>query len=209
MRSDFSRGATALGWATLLSLAGVLWMTEAAAQTRSGLSGVTACRFEGWSNDAGDAGQSVRAEPNEAATVIGRLPPPVTAGLDELSMTVAVTGYRDGWFRVEEAGYAPEVQGVTVPRRPVLKATGWVPVSGVKALVASSELKARPDRGAPVVASLQGVRRDGAGGQVGFTPDQIAVRRLIACAGSWVELETEFGTGWVERVCARQLSACP
>src|SRR5215216_959826 len=96
--------------------------------------GAVECRLEGWSNDLDEKGQPVRASPDANAAVVGRLPPPVSVGLDELSVTVTVTGYRDGWFRVGEAGYSDEVQGVKVPRNRVVKATGWVPAAGIKAL---------------------------------------------------------------------------
>ena len=171
--------------------------------------GTVECRFEGWSNDLDETGQPVRVAPDAGATVVGRLPPPVSAGLDELSVTVTVTGYRDGWFRVSEARYADEVQGVKVPRNQVVKATGWVPAAGLKALIAARELKAQPSREAATIAALSGFRTEAGGARVGYGPDQIAVKRLLSCRGSWVEVETEFGRGWVEKVCARQLSACP
>jgi SH3-like domain-containing protein len=169
--------------------------------------GTVECRFEGWSNDLDEKGQPLRAAPDPTATVVARLPPPVGVGLDEVSVTVTVTGYRDGWFRIAEAGYSDEVQGVPVPRR-VARATGWVPAGGVKALIAAKELKSQPAREAATVAALSGFRSEG-GRRVGFGPDGVAVKRLLSCRGAWIEVETELGTGWVEKVCARQLGACP
>ena len=193
-----------------LVLALIGWAGPAAAQApRPPTEGTVECRFEGWSNDLDEKGQPVRAAPDAAATVVGRLPPPVGIGLDEVSVTVSVTGYRDGWFRIAEAGYSDEVQGVRVPRNRVVKATGWVPAAGVKALIAAKELKQAPARESATVAALSGFRSESGGRRVGFRPDGIAVKRLTACRGSWVELETELGTGWVEKVCARQLGACP
>ncbi|HEX8165274.1 MAG TPA: hypothetical protein VF601_05735 [Beijerinckiaceae bacterium] len=171
--------------------------------------GTVECRFEGWSNDLDEKGQPVRAAPDRAAAVVGRLPPPVSVGLDEVSVTVTVTGWRDGWFRIAEAGYSDEVQGVPVPRNRVVKATGWVPAGGVKALIAARELKAQPAREAATVAALQGFRSEPGGRRVGYGPDGVAVKRLLSCRGPWVEVETELGTGWVDKVCARQLGACP
>jgi hypothetical protein len=195
--------------AILLAAAAMTACAAARAQPLRAPEGTVECRFEGWSNDLDEKGQPVRAAPDAAATVVGRLPPPVSVGLDELSVTVTVTGYREGWFRVSEAGYSDEVQGVKVPRNRVVKATGWVPAGGIKALIAAKELKAEPGREAATIAALSGFRVDPGGGRVGYGPDQIAVKRLLSCRGSWVELETEFGRGWVEKVCARQLSACP
>ncbi|HEX8662513.1 MAG TPA: hypothetical protein VF744_00615 [Beijerinckiaceae bacterium] len=170
--------------------------------------GTVECRFEGWSNDLDEKGQPLRATPDPAAIPVARLPPPVGMGLDEVSVTVTVTGFRDGWFRISEAGYSDEVQGVPVPRR-VARATGWVPASGVKALIAAKELKSAPSREAATVAALSGFRSEPGGRRVAFGPDGIAVKRLLSCRGSWVEAETGLGTGWVEKVCARQLGACP
>jgi hypothetical protein len=191
--------------AALIGSAGL----AAAQAPRPPADGTVECRFEGWSNDLDEKGQPVRAAPDAGATVVGRLPPPVGIGLDEVSVTVTVTGYRDGWFRIAEAGYSDEVQGVRVPRNRVVKATGWVPAAGVKALIAAKELKSAPARDAATVAALSGFRSESGGRRVGFGPDGIAVKRLLACRGPWVEVETELGTGWVEKVCARQLGACP
>jgi hypothetical protein len=194
-----------------LAAAALIGGGEAEAQGRAAGAapqGTVECRFEGWSNDLDQGGQPVRAAPDAAAAVVGRLPPPVSVGLDEVSVTVTVTGYRDGWFRIGEAGYSDEVQGVPVPRNRVVKAIGWVPARAVKALLAARELKAQPARDAATVAALSGLRRDAGGGQVGFAPDGVAVRRLIGCRGAWVEVETELGTGWVDKVCARQLGPC-
>ena len=131
-----------------LVLALIGWAGLAAAQApRPPADGTVECRFEGWSNDLDEKGQPVRAAPDAGAIVVGRLPPPVGIGLDEVSVTVTVTGYRDGWFRIAEAGYSDEVQGVRVPRNRVVKATGWVPAAGVKALIAAKELKQAPGAG--------------------------------------------------------------
>jgi hypothetical protein len=193
----------------ILALVLMGWSGLAAAQApRPQADGTVECRFEGWSNDLDEKGQAVRSAPDANATVVARLPPPVGIGLDEVSVTVTVTGYRDGWFRIAEAGYSDEVQGVPVPRR-VVRATGWVPAGGIKALIAARELKTAPSRESATVAALSGFRSESGGRRVGFGPDGIAVKRLVACRGSWVELETELGTGWVEKVCARQLGACP
>ena len=60
-----------------------------------------------------------------------------------------------------------------------------------------------PRADAPVRASLSGRR-----GGFPLTPDGVAVRRLLGCRGAWVEADTEFGIGWVDRVCGRQLEPC-
>jgi SH3-like domain-containing protein len=78
-----------------------------------------------------------------------------------------------------------------------------VPADRIKATLAADTLRAGPRANARVVASLRGTR-----GGFPLTPDSVAVKRLVSCQGQWVQAETEFGTGWVSRVCGRQLERC-
>jgi SH3-like domain-containing protein len=169
---------------------------------------VISCAFEGWSNDLDETGLPVRAAPDRYATVIARLPPPVVLGLDEIAVVVSVTGYSDGWFRIDEAAFPTSARGTGAPRREVFRGSGWVPAPTIKAQLAARSLRARPDARAPQVAALSGRRQSG-GSSFAFGPDGVGVRRLLACQGTWVEAETELGRGWVERVCAEQLETCP
>jgi hypothetical protein len=164
-----------------------------------------ACAFKGWSNDPDPAGLPVRQNPDNASPSIARLPPPKVIGFDEFAVIVTVTGYKDGWFRISEAAFPDEAypQGGNTGR-PVFSGQGWVPAPTVKATLGSDVLRTAPRADAPRKASLKGTR-----GGFPFTPDVVGVKRLMSCNGSWVEADTEFGLGWVAKVCARQLSACP
>ncbi len=177
---------------------------------RLGLTGtpITPCAFEGWSNDLDETGLPVRAAPDRYATVIARLPPPVVLGLDEIAAVVRVTGYSDGWFRIDTAAFPTSTRDTGAPRREVFRGSGWVPAPTIKAQLAARSLRLRPDAKSPQVAALSG-RRQARGGSFMFGPDGVGVRRLLSCQGNWVEAETELGRGWVERVCAEQLEACP
>lgn len=166
-----------------------------------------ACRFEAWAHEVGENGLPVLAAPQDGARSISRLPQPVSRGLDEFAVNVTVTGYSPGWFRIAEASFPPEAYGPGTPKRVVFQGQGWVPASALKAQLASRELKAAPQQGARTIAPLGGTQRMGSG-SMEFGPDGVAVRRLIACRANWVEVETEFGTGWVARVCGEQMDIC-
>lgn len=167
-----------------------------------------ACRFEAWAHEVEPNGLPVLAAPQVGARSISRLPPPVSRGLDEFAVNVTVTGYSPGWFRIAEAAFPPEAYGPGTPKRVVFQGQGWVPAGALKAQLASAELKAAPQANARTLSPLGGTQRMGSG-SISFGPDGVAVRRLISCRANWVEVETEFGTGWVARVCAEQMDVCP
>jgi hypothetical protein len=174
------------------------------ASTRFKSGAAISCLFEGWSVDLDPTGLPVRFEPQNNAAQITRLPPPKVIGADEVAVLVRVTGFRDGWFQIDSAWFPGESRpGGGRAYAEVFKGQGWVPAGTIKATLASPALRVAPRANAPLRASLSGSR-----GGFPITPDGVAVRRLLSCNGKWVEAETEFGTGWVDRVCAQQLSAC-
>ena len=170
---------------------------------------MVACSFEGWSNDTDPGGLPVRANPDPYAPPIGRIPPRKVIGFDEIAPTLQVDGYQDGWFRISGASLPTEADPNHARMYAVFKGQGWVPSAMVKAALASSVLRTAPRADAPRKASLQGSRPDGQGGSFRITPDMVAVKKLLSCKGNWVEVSTEFGPGWVDRVCGRQLTGCP
>lgn len=206
------KGARARAWwaavagAALLVQGGVAVAQQrpSAVPGRTAGAAVVACDFSGWSVDRDHFGLAVRYEPNEASAVLARLPPPKLIGPDEVAVLVRVTGYSKGWFRVGSA-YFPAEADDSYGRQSAtwFRGEGWVPADRVKATLASESLRAAPRANARVIASLTGTR-----GGFPITPDGVAVRRLVSCQGQWVEAETEFGTGWVSRVCGRQLERC-
>lgn len=165
---------------------------------------VAACDFSGWSVDRGTFGLPVRYEPNADSAVLARLPAPRVIGVDEVAVLVRVTGYSNGWFRVGSAFFPAEAdEGYSRQSATWFRGEGWVPADRIKATLAADTLRAAPRGNARVVASLTGTR-----GGFPLTPDSVAVKRLVSCQGQWVQAETEFGTGWVPRVCGRQLEQC-
>jgi hypothetical protein len=166
---------------------------------------VVACDFSGWSNDPDPGGLPIRQNPDPQAPPLGRLPPPKVIGADEFAVMLKVTGYKDGWFRIANAAYPDEAypQGGNTGRA-VFSGQGWVPAAMVKATLGTDSLRVAARNDSARKATLSGNR-----GGFPFTPDVVGVRRLLSCQGTWVEAETEFGTGWVAKVCPRQLSACP
>jgi hypothetical protein len=187
---------------TAIRLAAILAALPLAARPAAA-QGVTACLFEGWSAVADPEGAPVRARPDPAAPVVGRLPPPADSGVDRVAVTVTVTAHRDGWFRIAEASFSEEAGDAAGP----VDVAGWVPADAVKAQLAGRDLRAAPAPSAPLAGLLTGFRREGRL-TVLYGPEGVGVRRLLACRGSWVEADTEVGRGWVERVCARQLGPC-
>lgn len=188
--------AAAVAWGTTGAMAEPLWARRVTAP-------VVSCQFEGWSNDPDPGGLPVRTEPAPDSPPLGRLPPPRVIGVDELAVLVRVNGYRDGWFRIDTAFFPAEADQNNRQSATVFRGAGWVPSAMVKATLGSDALMVAPRREAKRKASLTGKR-----GGFPITPDTIAVKRLLSCNGTWVEADTEFGIGWVERVCARQLGSC-
>lgn len=170
---------------------------------------MVACSFEGWSNDPDPAGLPVRANPDPYAPSIGRIPPRKVIGLDEIAPTVQVDGYQDGWFRISGASLPTEADPNHTRMYTVFRGQGWVPSVMVKTALAATVLRTAPRANAARRASLQGSRPDGQGGSFPITPDMVAVKKLLSCKGNWVEVDTELGPGWVDKVCGRQLTGCP
>ncbi|MCZ8102698.1 MAG: hypothetical protein O9972_32995 [Burkholderiales bacterium] len=165
---------------------------------------VVACDFSGWSVDRDAFGLQVRYEPKASSAVLARLPGPRVIGVDEVAVLVRVTGYSDGWFRIGSAFFPAEAdEAFSRQSATWFRGEGWVPADRIKATLAADTLRAGPRANARVVASLRGTR-----GGFPLTPDSVAVKRLVSCQGQWVQAETEFGTGWVSRVCGRQLEQC-
>lgn len=169
---------------------------------------VATCDVEGWSNESGEEGLPVRNAPAGDGLAISRLPPPIARGLDEFAVTVRIIGWRPGWFQIGEAAYPPNAYGPGTPRRPVFMGTGWVPTAAIKVQLAGDALRLTPEPGSRILAPLVGERGSG-DARFAYGPADVAVSRVLACRGRWVEVETEFGRGWVARACGEQLAPCP
>lgn len=207
-RQDTPRRQLPLAGSAAMAAMGVALLTGAAqaepAVDRFRTGNTVSCLFEGFSVDPDPAGLPVRTEPRTDAPSYNRLPPPRVVGVDEIAVVVRVVGFRDGWFRIDSAWFPGESKpGGGAASAPAYRGDGWVPVPTIKATLAGKALRTAPQADAPVRASLSGRR-----GGFPLTPDGVAVRRLLGCRGAWVEVDTEFGIGWVDRVCGRQLEPC-
>jgi hypothetical protein len=166
---------------------------------------VTDCLVEAY---AGRPGIVVRAAPFPDAPALLRLPDPLVVGDGVVGVSLTVTGFAPGWFRIEEAGFSDEVGFVDGPRRVPLDGPGWVPAQALRTTIAAIELRAAPREDAPVSARLMGIQRQPGPAFTLFGPEGVGLDRLAGCRGAWLEVETPLGRGWTDRVCARQRSGC-
>jgi hypothetical protein len=156
---------------------------------------------------AGERGIEARAAPDAGAPVIARLPDPILVGDAEVAVAFTVTAHVPGWFRIEEAGFSDEVPHVAGGRRVPLD-RGWIPEGAVRTSLAAIALRSAPAEDAPVAARLQGLYRLPGTAFVLFGPEGVGLRRVVGCRGPFVEVETDMGRGWTDRICARQRSPC-
>ena len=180
-------------------------------------SGITECNFSAFSKDRDSAGLNVRAEPDEKARILGRLPlghldpndPYSTFGAD-------VIGYKKGWLLIEhgfEAVWTPQR-----PREPVYSGRGWVAANLMTVQLLREKLKLAPNGASPDVVNLRDVEGEFPAG------DFVAPRRILGCSGDWVHVEIALRPGekalaktdapagavrgWANGTCASQTTPC-
>ena len=218
MRIDRSLGSLLV----ILGLA-AFGTTGASAQVPAG---VTACTFGAISKDPDPAGLNVRDAPDPNARVLGHLLPPTDVGGATIAAEVKVLGYRKGWFLVD-AGPYPEalkfyVDRLPPGRRKPYSGRGWVAGSLLTAPgLLRAKLKQAPSGQSADVVDLWVRDKDG----IPLTnPQQVKIRRIIACSGEWVQVEIELAKpmkplidsgapkgaarGWANGTCAEQFATC-
>ena len=206
-------------WLSLL--ASVVFTAHAHAQDLP--AGTTACEMGGYSIDMDPKGANVRAEPNRSARVLGKLAAPVkadpktdeaTPGDDLWRTEFRIIGHRDGWFLIEKAQhpfesseYAAE-RGRRLPKTvKIYRGRGWVAAGLVGgqysngANLPTGALYAEPNADSarlPAMGKLGGpISVDG------------GPRRVLACQGDWVKVESHNGvTGWWNSLCSSQVTNC-
>lgn len=153
---------------------------------------MVACeRIAAWSTDTDPNGLNMRAAPSIKGKVIGTLKHwPETADEPELYAGVTVLGFHGGWFlvaRAAEEGTAADGAA----------AEGWVHGSKLAGQLFGTYggFRDTPDPNAKTRPP-----------RLGTEP---TVKRLLACRGAMVQVETDVGTGWVEGLCGNQLTTCP
>lgn len=205
-----------LSWAFAISLATAPVLAQ-------GLpAGVTPCDMAGYSIDIDPKGANVRAEPNRAARILGKLAPPQKASNrddaypnDGLWRTAfSIVGFRDGWFLIEKAQHPfddPETIRM-VGRRSTsgvktYRGRGWIAAALVggqysnRGQLPSGALYAEPR---PDAARLSA--KNALGAEVGADGGP---KKVLACEGDWVKVESHDGvTGWWNSLCSQQVTNC-
>lgn len=155
--------------------------------------GTVQCSFSAWSTDKDPKGLNVRDAPN-GKVILGTLK--YDEG-DEFGpfVEMKVQGFKDGWFLIDTT--RDEVEAAAEPERPVPQVRGWVHGSklGGQLLGLNGGFRDKPDpdaKGKPVKDA-----------------DSIVVKRIVACRGEMVKVETDRGSGWVYGLCSNQLTTCP
>lgn len=167
------------------------------------------CDIWAWVTDTDPDGLAVRKGPSLSEPVIGNLPPSVEVEDYTFRTEVAVTGSRDGWFRIS-SGTVPDYFGET-DGRSVFEGEGWVQGSHLGLLMNDAKVYGEPRAGSVPLAEWRNLAGDTTVGAVGA--DSFTVDQLFACRGSWVELQASYGEirqkGWVTGTCANQVTTCP
>ena len=155
--------------------------------------GMVACSFSAWSTDKDPRGLNVRNAPG-GKIILGQLK--YDEG-DEFGpfVEMKVQGFKDGWFLVDTARDA--VEAAAEPERKVPEVRGWVHGSklGGQLIGLNGGFRDKPDPDAK--------------GKWIKDADSVVVKRIVACRGEMVKLETDHGNGWVYGLCSNQLTTCP
>ena len=154
-----------------------------------------ACAAEGWAAHPDSAALNVRAAPNTTAAILGHHIWRKNAEAGNF-VEFHIKGSKDGWLLIEGGSYGD--YGDPPPAEPVYSGLGWVHGSRVagQLLGGTHSLSAEAD---PKSAQTP----------LGKAPDAVVVKKVLACKGIWVKLETDVGTGWVAGLCSNQVTTCP
>ena len=156
--------------------------------------GTSVCRASGW----GVGPQvDVRAAPSPSGRVLARLVPRA-AEQDGVDLNGAlpefrIHGARGGWFLIGEASFGD--YGDPKPRRPLYAGQGWVRGDQIGGQLMPGRLYSAPTQRSRSRAYGKGT-------------DEVEVKRLLDCTGTWVKIEADIGTGWVNGLCSNQVTTC-
>jgi hypothetical protein len=177
--------------------------------------GTEPCGIEAWSNDRDPRGLNVRAGPAGTAKRLGIVPPPWKAppqaeafGPEPLRAEFRVVGHRDGWFLIDRIQAPGAPYGLGDPRRlpQPFKGRGWVAGSMVGGAYAHAGMPAGRLYDAPQADASWHEARDSHGQPISADGSP---RRVLACSGTWVLVETDTGQrGWLRSLCANQATNC-
>jgi hypothetical protein len=157
---------------------------------------IAACTISAWSNDTDSNGLNIRSGAGGENPVVGQIP---------MDGEVSITGFKNGWFRIDQAVLEDYDTGVITN---IFIGEGWVSGRLLGLLLSDPDLHAAPSEDSPVVGHL--FHQDANGNVAGA--DSFGVTRLIACQGRWVQVEGTFFdthlTGWSTGTCSNQVTTC-
>ena len=179
--------------------------------------GVTLCQIRGWALSDSSAGTAVRKRPSDDAPIAGRLAGPYVsqdtdaAAIDGWRAEFEVTGYKDGWFRIDKATPPGSRYGDDPPAKhpKTYSGTGWVRVAEVTGAYANTQM--------PVARLLQYPNVDAQafqpGGKTADLDGNLSIdgtlMRLHACSGNWALTTSRDGQrGWWRGICSNQATNC-
>jgi hypothetical protein len=165
------------------------------------------CDFRAWSKDRDPAGLNVRAAPRRDAPVVARLPAPRDEDGESHAVEFHVVGGAPGWLLIERAEYADYGAGA----KPVFAGRGWVAAALVDVGVQDEHVRRAPAATAEAVDAPRALADD--------TREYLALGRILACRGGWIDIEGAFRAGeattggravrgWVTGLCGNQVTTC-
>ncbi|MGL4290307.1 MAG: hypothetical protein ACRCVA_28415 [Phreatobacter sp.] len=176
--------------------------------------GAEPCDLRGWSIDADPRGMNVRAAPSAQARVLGQVPPArrvpahEALGDEPVRSEFTIAGFQAGWFLIEKIQAPGVAYGESYPAhlpRP-FAGRGWVSARLVGGAYANGGLPTGRLYLAPHedAASREALDESGRPLSVDGSP-----RRILACSGPWVLIETQTGMrGWWRGLCSNQVTNC-
>ncbi len=186
--------------------------------------GTTACAISGYAISRNRAGTPVRAEPDKAAKILGRLAPPQKARepdfefvppSDEVWRTqFSIIGFRPGWMLIEKALHPydnPDRRGALGRRSTggvkTYAGRGWISLADVggklsfRRSMGLGALHADPSVDATRLPALNGRGYQIQGGN--------SPKAVLACSGDWVKVQSDDGViGWWRGLCGEPIGDC-
>ncbi|ODT78845.1 MAG: hypothetical protein ABS76_22100 [Pelagibacterium sp. SCN 64-44] len=161
------------------------------------------CDLAAWVMKGAPPDLAVRAGPGADSAAVAAVPRPYTDGEEIYFPEVAITGSRDGWFRISRI--TTELYGGW-PTDPIVtfSGEGWLPGNVLRTWIESLHLLERPSNDAPIAYTV---------GMASGISDGFRIETFHACHGPWVEVEGSYrgekARGWAMDICASQVTTCP
>ena len=164
---------------------------------------IAQCDLDAWVKRGAPPDLPVRSGPGTEFSTIATVPRPYTDGEDIYFPEVAITGSRNGWFRISRItndlyGGWPTDEIVT------FSGEGWLPGDMLRVSLESPHLLSRPSGDAPVAFTVT---------TPSSSTDYFQIDTIPACEGLWIEVEgrrdDERPRGWIRDICASQVTTCP